>query len=91
MVRLFIQQIPELFTKLDAAIISGDREKIAVAAHGVKGTAGNAGAKHVEAVAFDIETIAKTSNEVGLIERKQKELRDAFAVCERHVEAMKSE
>jgi len=86
--RVFVQHIPELLAKLDAAVQSKDATKIADAAHTLKGAAGNAGATRVAAVAQDIETIVKSSYEFELLERQMKTLGDEFAHCAQHVDTM---
>lgn len=84
--KLFYDGLDKSLPALEAAIASGDADKVRVAAHAIKGSAANIGAMQAREVAAAIELAAKsgdTSNaSAGLQELKQRleEFREVVAV-----------
>ena len=54
---------------LDEGLVAGDAAVVARAAHGIKGSAGNIGAKAVYALAVELDTRAREGNLEGARER----------------------
>ncbi len=61
-VQMFREDTPPHFAELDASAASGDAVRLAKIAHGLKGSAGNFGAKHFRALTERIETLAKAKD-----------------------------
>jgi len=59
---LFIQDSPHLLQSLGIAVSSGDRLELRSAAHALKGAVSNFGARHPQALAAELEEIAKAGD-----------------------------
>jgi len=58
LLRLFLQDTPELLHALSVAVSSGDRLELRSAAHALKGAVSKFGARHPQALAAELEEIA---------------------------------
>lgn len=61
-VGLFAEDAVEAVEVLEAALAAGDEGRAAAAAHALKGSAANAGARRVEALAREVEAALKTGD-----------------------------
>ena len=59
---LFIQDSPQLVQALGMAVASGDRLELRSAAHALKGAVSNFGARHSQALAAELEKVARTGD-----------------------------
>lgn len=67
-IRLFLDTTYGDFTRLQSAIDEGDYEKVAKAAHSIKGASANLGFSKIYELAKDIETMAHERNSKRAIE-----------------------
>ncbi len=58
----FIQDSPRLLQSLGIAVSSGDRLELRSIAHALKGAVSNFGARHPQALAAEIEEVARTGD-----------------------------
>jgi two-component system, sensor histidine kinase and response regulator len=58
LLELFFQDTPQLLNALGEAVTSGDRLELRSAAHALKGAVSNFGARHPQALAAELESIA---------------------------------
>ncbi len=61
-VQMFREDTPPHLDELDACVANGEALRLAKVAHGLKGSAGNFGAKNFRTLTERIETIAKSGN-----------------------------
>lgn len=59
---LFIQDSPQLLQALGTAVSSGDRLELRSVAHALKGAVSNFGARHPQALAAELEKVARTGD-----------------------------
>jgi HPt (histidine-containing phosphotransfer) domain-containing protein len=62
LLELFIQDSPQLLQALGNAVTSGDRLELRSAAHALKGAVSNFGARHPQALAAELEKVARTGD-----------------------------
>ena len=77
-VQMFREDTPPHLAELDEAIAQGDALRLGKVAHGLKGSAGNFGAKHFRALTERLESIAK-SGDLAAAPAAVAELRAEFA------------
>jgi HPt (histidine-containing phosphotransfer) domain-containing protein len=56
---LFLDEYPRVLTDLHEALEAGDSKKVERAAHGLKGSVSNFGARAVEDAAFELEQLGR--------------------------------
>ncbi len=56
----FLEDMPRYLEEMEQAAASAENERLRCAAHAIKGAAGNLGARHLAAVARDIEAFVET-------------------------------
>lgn len=56
----FLEDMPQYLEEMDQAATTGEADRLRRAAHAIKGAAGNLGARHLVAVARQIETLAES-------------------------------
>ncbi|HDM76392.1 MAG TPA: Hpt domain-containing protein [Deltaproteobacteria bacterium] len=81
---LFIEEVPDILTTLEAAIESGDWESAAKLAHTLKGSSSNVGAERFASVVLELENHSKEENSSGAI-KAYRTLRDEFAAVKQFV------
>jgi HPt (histidine-containing phosphotransfer) domain-containing protein len=76
---LFIEDCPRAFARIQEAIARGDAAKLENAAHELKGSVANFGAREAVEAAFRLEQMGRT-NELSEAEGKLRELESALSV-----------
>lgn len=62
LVEIYLQDTPERLTELDQALVRQDAAVVTRAAHSIKGSSSNFGAKRLAQIAHEIEALGKLSN-----------------------------
>ena len=62
LLELFIQDSPQLLQALGIAVTGGDRLELRSAAHALKGAVSNFGARHPQALAAELDKVARTGD-----------------------------
>jgi two-component system sensor histidine kinase/response regulator len=78
---LFIEECPRAFAEIQEAVAAGDAAKLENAAHALKGSVANFGARDAVATAFRLEQMGR-ANDMSEAEAMQRKLESALAaVC----------
>ena len=78
---LFIEECPRAFAEIQEAVAAGNAAKLENAAHALKGSVANFGARNAVETAFSLEQMGR-ANEMSAAEGKLRELESALsAVC----------
>lgn len=78
LIEIYLQDTPERISEIESAIEQGNAGGAMRAAHTIKGSSGNFGARQLVARALEIETLAKAGN-LGLIPALLQLLKDEYA------------
>jgi HPt (histidine-containing phosphotransfer) domain-containing protein len=76
---LYLQELPARMVRLGQAIERGDASELAKAAHSLKGSSANMGARRVAQLCLDLENKGKTGELAGAA--------DMFAQLEKEIES----
>jgi HPt (histidine-containing phosphotransfer) domain-containing protein len=60
--RIFREDVPARLSRLEAACAAGDLAALERAAHSIKGSAGNIGARHLQSLCRDAEAAARAAD-----------------------------
>jgi CheY-like chemotaxis protein len=69
MLQQFVQDATDCVTAIEEAVISGDPQHLAEAAHGLKGICANMGANNLAALCLDLEHMGRTGTIEGIKEK----------------------
>ena len=85
---IFLEEVPEIETKLPVALVQEDRKVLRQLVHRVIGLTSNFGAEPVTEIAKEIEFYLRGESPIPLLSAKVQSLLDALRLCTEAIEKM---